>query len=199
MAYTANTGLRYDRTINANGADPLPYPILVANTTSLRIGDAVRVNTSGFVVTAGAGNPIGGVCVGFVDNNGINVLGFGVSNTTGCTVTSDDAITTASDNQTRASAVYAQVVLDMSGQILWLNKADGALSQTNLFQYFDLDSNSRQVATGGASDANGQMQLILLDPLSSGGAAADTTMGAFRVNENQFGMALDTATAKVAA
>lgn len=199
MAKTANTGFSYYRSLDANASDPLPTPILMANSITLRIGDAVRVNTSGLIVTAGVGNAVGGIVVGFVDNNGINVLGFGVNNTTGCTIVGDDTVTTSSSNSTRASAVFAQVILDVAGDILWLNKTDGALAQTNLFQMFDCDANSRQITTGGASDANGQFQLMVFDPESTGGAAADTTKGLFRINENQFGLAIDSATAKVAA
>ncbi len=199
MAYTAATGFRYYRSLDANGSDPIPLNLLVANTTTLRIGDLVRVNNVGLVVGAGVGNPVAGVVIGFVDNNGINVLGFGISNTTGAALTGDDTVVTASDNATRASAVYAQVVIDVAGDILWLNKTDGALALTNLFQFFDADSNNRQVATGTALDTNGVLQLVLLDPEATGGAAADTTKGAFRICENQFGLGIDTGTAKVGA
>jgi hypothetical protein len=185
MAYTANTGFRYFSTLNAGTPTPIARPYLIGNSKTLRVGDAVRIDTSGLCVTAGAGNPIAGVIVGFVDNNGIPVNGFGVTNTTGATFSGDDVVVTASDNTSRASAVYAQVVLDPSGNILWLNKSDGSLALTNLFQLFDNDSNSRQIATGGASDSSGQWQLIELDPESKGGAATDATKGLFRIAEPQ--------------
>jgi hypothetical protein len=172
--------------------------IKVANSTTIRIGDLVRVNTGGFVVPAATGEVVAGVCTGFVDENGKNILGQGLTNTTGHTPTGDDTVATASNNQTRASFVQAQVVIDVSGQILWKNKADSALAQTNLFQFFDVAS-GRQVTVGSAGDANGQVQLIQLDPDATGGASADTTMGLFRLNETQFNAGVDTATAKIAA
>jgi len=195
MAYTAATGFRYRKSLNANAPDPIPTRIRVANSATLRIGDLCRVNTSGFVVTAGAGNPVGGVVVGLTDENGINVLGFGINNNTGATLTGDDTVVTASDNQTKAHYVMAEVIIDVSGQILWYNDADGSLAQTNLFQFFDCDANSRQVASGTALDTNGQLQLMQIDPDED----ADASKGLFRICENQYGLGIDTGTAKVAA
>lgn len=199
MAYSASTGFRYFRSLSGQGEMPTPLRIRVANSTTLRIGDAVRVNTSGFVVRAAAGNPIGGVCLGLVDNNGINVLGQGYGTGTGATLTSDDTLTTASTNQTKAVAVFAEVAVDVSGDMLWLNDADSDLAQTNLFQFFDSDASGQQITVSSASDANGQWQLMELDPEASGGATANASKGLFRIAENQFGLGIDTGTAKNAA
>lgn len=198
MARTANTGFYYYGSLSGNSATPIPELIRCGDSQTIRIGDLVRINTSGMVVPCATGEVVGGVCVGLTDENGINVLGQGVTNDTGSTLTGDDTVATASDNTTRANYVKAEVILDVAGDILWLNKADAALTATRLFQMFDVAS-GRQVTVSGGSDANGQVQLIRLDPDATGGKTADTTMGLFRINENQFGRAIDSATAKNAA
>lgn len=197
MAQTAQTGFRYYGTLNSNTAEPLPELIRAGNSQTIRIGDLVRVNTSGVVVACATGEVVGGVCVGLVNADGINLFTPGLTGS-GATLTGDDTITTASDNSSRANYVKVEVILDPAGQILWKNKADSAVAQTNLFQMFDVAS-GRQVTVGSASDANGQVQLVRLDPDATGGAAADTSMGLYRINENMFSRGIDSATAKLAA
>ena len=203
MAYTASTGFRYWKSLNANGAEPAPQRFRIANSTTLRIGDLVRVNTSGFLVGAGVGNPVAGVLKGFVDQKGINPFSLGYSGA-GVTLTGDDTLATASDNTTRAQYITGEVYVDVAGTSLWLNDADASQAQTNVFQYFDVDSNNRQVTQSTASDANGQLQLIEWDPKGTSNEpdnpeAADASQGAYRIAENQFGVGIDSATAKNAA
>lgn len=200
MALTANTGFRFFRSLTGGEALPIPVPVRIANSVTLRSGDAVRVNAAGFLVTAGASGVPCGVIGGFTDQNGINPLSLGYNTgNPGVTLTGDDTITTSSSNQTSASFIQAEVIMDPAGNVLWLNKADGTLAQSNLLQMYTLDANARQVATASASDTTGTFQLIALDPEATGGATADTTKGLFRLAGNQFGMLLDIGTAKVAA
>lgn len=204
MAYTAGTGFRYYRSLSGNTAAPLPIPIRVANSTTLRIGDLVRVNTAGFVVGAGVGGAVAGVLTGFTDEKGTNPFSLGYGTRTGSTLTGDDTLGTSATNQTRNDYINAEVIIDVAGDMLWLNDADGDQAQTNIFQYFDVDSNNRQVTQSTASDANGQLQLILWDPqgvsnIPGNPAAADASKGAYRIAENQFGIGIDSATAKNAA
>lgn len=204
MAYTASSGFRFYRTLS--GADkPHPLPFRIANSTTLRVGDLVRVNNAGFLVASGDTGAVAGVLEGFVNKDGINPFSLGFSTASGATLTGDDTLATASDNQT-ATDDYIQglVVVDPAGDVLWLNDADGDLAQTNVFQYFDSTSSGRTVSQSSASDANGQLQLILWDPQGTSNVpanptTADASKGAFRIAENQFGLGLDSATAKVAA
>lgn len=203
MAYTASTGFRYWKSLNAAGEIPAPQRFRIANSTTLRIGDLVRVNTAGFLVGAGVGNPVAGVLKGFVDQRGINPFSLGYSGA-GVTLTGDDTLATASDNTTRSQYITGEVWVDVSGNALWLNDADSDLAQTNVFQFFDVDSNNRQVTQSTFSDANGQLQLIEWDPQGTSNepdnpVAADASKGAFRIAENQFGIGIDSATAKNAA
>lgn len=204
MAYTASTGFRFWRSLSGAQHAPQPIPIRIANSTTLRVGDAVRVNTSGFVVTAAAGTALAGIVVGFEDEKGINPFSLGYGSRGGYTLTGDDTVTTSSTNQTRTNYLNAQIIVDIAGDLLWLNDADGDQAQTNLFQFFDSDANGRQITQSSASDANGQWQLMVWDPQGASNipdnpVAADASKGAYRINENQFLGGLDSATAKNAA
>lgn len=194
MAKTAATGFYFRKGLNGL-EHPSTVDILLAASATVKIGDLVRVNTSGYLVRAETGTVVGGVLVGIVDQYGTNVFSPRAQGTTGATLTADDTITTASSNVSDASKqLKGQVILDVSGQCLFYNDADGDLAQTNLFQFFDVASGS-QVTTGGASDANGQVQLMQLDPDGD----SDASKGLYRINESQFSGAIDSATAKNAA
>lgn len=204
MAYSSSDGFRYYRSLSGQGEAPAPIRYLIANSTTLKKGDLVRVNTSGLLVAAGVGNPILGVITGLVDNDGINVLSFGYTGATGHTDASsnggDDTVATASDNSSRARAVYGEVIIDPSGDILWLNDASGDFTQTNLLQLFDVDAaDSRTVDQSSASDTNGQLQLMVLDQEATGGKTADASKGLFRIAEGQVAVGVDQGNAIVAA
>ena len=163
----------------------------------------VRINTSGLLVANGATNPAAGVLVGFQDQNGINPFSLAYSGA-GTTLTGDDTLATASDNTTRSQFIMGQVIVDVSGDMLWINDSDADLAQTNLFQYCDLDSNSRQAVTSATSDSAGVLQLLVIDPRGTtiepnNPATADASVGAFRIARNQYGVLVDSATAKLAA
>jgi hypothetical protein len=169
--------------------------ILLAGSATVKIGDLVRVNTSGLLVRCATGEYPAGILVGIVDQNGINVFSPRAQGTTGATLTPDDQVATSSSNATDATRnLKGQVVIDVAGTNLWYNDADGDLAQTNLFQMADA-ANGNQITTGGLSDSNGTMQLMQLDPDGD----QDLSKGLWRIHENQFGMGIDTGTAKVAA
>lgn len=197
MAKTAAKGF-FLRKSTTGEESPAFVDLLIAGSATLVIGNLCRVNTSGLVVPCATGEAVGGVVAGIVSSEGINVFEAGRVQSTaisGATLTGDDTVVTASDNATNAAKnLKARVYLDPVGQLLFYNQADTALAQTNLFQMFDVASGD-QVTTGSAGDANGQVQLIQLDPDGDG----VTTKGLFRLNETQFLGGLDSATAKVAA
>ncbi len=194
MARTNSKFFEYRKNLMGVGEAPTPVKVLIANSTTLKIGQMARVNTSGLVVPAGVGNAILGVVVGLIDNSGIPVNAFQYTGNTGHTNSGDDTVVTASDNATRAKAVYAEVMVAQES-ILFYNDASGNLAQTNLFQLFDLGSTSDQADQGTASDTSGQLQLIQLDPDNDG----DLSKGLFRVAEPQLVGHVGNATAVVAA
>jgi hypothetical protein len=177
MARTNSKYFEYSKNLSGIPSAPTPVKVKIANSTTLKVGQMVRVNTSGFAVAAGVGNAILGQLVGLIDNDGTPVNSYGYNGATGHTLSGDDTVVTASDNQSRAVAVYAEIVV-ATEPIIFKNTASAALAQTNLFQLFDLASTSDQVDQGTASDTSGQMQLIELDP-------DNTSIGYFRVAESQ--------------
>lgn len=179
MARTNSKYFEYRKNLSGSGSTPTPLKILIANSTTVKVGQAVRVNTAGFIVPAGAGSTVAvlGIVSGLVDNNGVpvNAFQYDVSKT-GHTNSGDDTVVTASDNQTRSLAVYAMIQVALE-PVLYYNAASGALAQTNLLQFFNVVSTSDQIDQSSSSDSAGQFQLIQLDPDNDG----DTTKGLFRV------------------
>lgn len=181
MARTNSKYFEYRKNLIGVGSIPAPLKIRIANSTTIKIGQMARVNTSGLAVPSGAGTAILGQISGLIDNNGVPVNAFQYDTSkTGHTNSGDDTVVTASDNASRAQAVYAEIMVGY-GMNLYFNDADGDLAQTNLMQFFDLASTSDQIATGTASDTSGQMQLVELDPDADG----DASKGLFRVSEPQ--------------
>jgi hypothetical protein len=170
----------YRKNLLGVGSAPTPIKVKVANSTTLKVGQAVRINTSGFAVDAGVGAAIAGIVQGLVDEKYIPVNSFNYTGDTGHTKVDDDTVTTASNNQTRTKAVFAEIIVPLEA-ILFYNDADEDLAQTNLFQLFDLVSTSDQVDTSTNSDTSGQVQLIELDPDGDG----DASKGLFRIAESQ--------------
>jgi len=146
-------------------------PILADDSVTYVLGDLVTVNTDGHVaLVTNSDEKIAGVVTGFVDRNGVHV-----AFDTGY----NDRVTTDSDN---TSDEYVYILVDV-GREIWIQiDADASLSQTNVFQYFDLN-NSYQVDVGDASDTNGALQLLKLDPEGED----DASMGLYRIADHQLG------------
>lgn len=180
MARTSSQYFEYRKNLSGVGSSPTPLKVIAANSTTLKIGQMARVNTSGHAVACSAGDAILGLVVGLIDNDGIPVNSFNYTGATGHTNSGDDTVVTASDNTSRTRKVYAEIMAAMP-DIIFYNDASAALAQTNLFQFFDHDATADQVDQSTASDTSGQLQLIELDPDNDG----DTSKGLFRVAEPQ--------------
>jgi hypothetical protein len=195
MAKTNSKYFEYRKNLLGVTSAPSPIKIKVANSTTVKVGQMVRVNTAGFIVPNGAANPCLGRVAGLIDNNGIPVNAFQYdSSKTGHTNSGDDTVITASDNQTRTLAVYAEIEVGLES-ILFYNDANGDFSDTNILQFFDLVSTSDQIDQSTALDTNGVFQLVQLDPDGDG----DLSKGLFKVNESQLHAGLDSATSKIVA
>ena len=181
MAKTASTGFIPRKHLYGSLAQASRESFRAGNSATLVIGDAVRFNTGGLAVRAGAGVPVLGIVVGIVDENEINPFSYAYTNNTGATLTPDDTVVTASDNSSRAHYIKVQVLLDPAGQILYYNDADADLGQTNVGQLFDCVAASGQISQSTASDTSGSFQLVSLDPDGD----ADLSKGLFRIVENQ--------------
>lgn len=162
------TGFEYRKSLKGSEDAGVLY-FTGANSITFIIGDAVKVDTSGFATTASAGNKLAGIVAQVVDANGI-----AVDPDSGTT----NNYTMTSTNQTVG---LKKVGIIFSKDALFANQATTALAVTNLLQFFDL-SDKNTISTASASDTAGQMQLIGLDPDGDG----DTTKGLFRIAESQF-------------
>lgn len=180
MAKTATTGFFHRKNLVGDAATIPSEQFKIANSTTIKIGDAVRINTGGFAVLAGVGAPVLGIVSGIVNYQGINPFALGTG-AGGATLTPDDKVVTASNNQTRADYLSVEVSLDPAGLLLYFNDADGDFTIANLLQFFDCAAGSAQITQGSASDASGQFQLVKLDPDGDG----DASKGLFRISECQ--------------
>lgn len=189
MALTASTGFRLRAGVDMDSI--ILLDIRVKNSSTVRIGDVVRVDTNGFALRATGTEPVGGVVLGIVDKSGTPPFTAFYINNTGATITGDDTVTTSSSNQTRTDNwIEVQIAFDPAGQYLYYNDADADLAQEGLFQFFDT-TNSNQI-TGAGGDANGQFQCVGIDPDNDG----DLSKGLFRINESHYSGGVDSATAK---
>lgn len=135
------------------------------------IQQLVTVNSDGHLAhVTNADEKIMGVLTGYVDD-----FGKSVDFDSG----SDVAFTAASDN---TSGALVNGVVD-TGRELWIQlDADAALAVTNIAQYFDMN-NAIQVDVADASDTNGAVQLLKLDPEG----VSDASMGLYRIADHQLG------------
>lgn len=189
-------GFDYRGSLLGVDASPVNVDVLIDDSATLTMGDAVCIDQDGNLDVVAAGGSVLGVLVGIVDQSGINVFETGrTGGTDGSTLSGDDTITVSSTNTSDATRKLAgRVALVLPGNSKWYNDSDGTLAQTNLFQFFDTGSTGDQIASGTASNASGQFQLIEIDPDGD----ADASKGIFIVNEAQVGPSpLDTATAKI--
>lgn len=192
MAKSASTVYGFSLERSLSGVEnPASLDYIIKASTTISIGDPVRVDTTGYLVRSAAGEPVLGICVGLVDKDGLNVFSPQAQGTTGATLTPDDTIAVSSTNVTDTTRnLKAQVVLDPAGALIWKNTASAALSIDHLMSMFDVGSTVGQISHATASVANGQFQLVDFDRTT-------TTTGYFRINESQFATGLDSATSKV--
>jgi len=143
---------------------------VIANSVELKVEDAVKWDTDGFIALATAGDKVLGIVEGVVDKDGIAIEPDADTLNT---------YTMASDNET-AAAKMKRASIDISKNSLYKNDASGDLTRTMIGQLFDL-TDEDQIDQGTASDTSGQFQLIRLDPDNE----SDASMGLFKIAESQ--------------
>jgi len=160
--------------------------IIIDNSVTLTLGDAVRIDTAGYLKTASTSGCILGIVVGLTDQNDLNVFEasrVAATSIAGATLVGQDTLTTSSTNTSDGTRnLKAKVLVDPAGMFLFRNQANTtvALAQTNLLQFFNLTS-AGQIDSNSASDTSGQFQLVALDPDADG----STAKGLFRLVQQQ--------------
>jgi len=169
-------GFYYRKNLDGSAYNPINMYTIGKNGIEFRVGDPVRLNTSGFIDLADAvTNGIIGICVGVTDKNGI-----AIAPDSGTT----DTYTLNSANQTDTDYMYKVVYIPALSNYLWYNDADDSLTATMEGQFFNITAGSAQIDVATATDtAYEQFRLIERDPDHD----ADASKGLFQITESQFG------------
>lgn len=172
-----------------NGVDvPNQLLFIIENSSTVTVGDAVRLDTNGCIKRAASTDPaVLGVVQGIYDSTGqMGVFSPRIATAaiSGATLTYDDTIATASDNRTNTLKQLSAYVIPDQGEVLYENTAttNTALAQANVGSFYNVvTSNPGQIDSTTASVTSGQFQLISLDPDNDG----STAKGLFRISQQQ--------------
>lgn len=167
-------GFTYRKNLDGTNAVPSLLKAIGKNSIEFSKGDAVRVNTSGFVDVAETTEGIIGIVVGVVDAKGLPVA---------YDSGDIDTWTMASDNQTVA---FKEVVfIPAFGHYAFSCDSDTTIELASIGKYFALNSTSDGVVTAGESFTIGNLdvQLIGVDPDGDG----DVSKGLYRIVKTQMG------------
>jgi len=163
-----------------NGAEnPVTLDLVIANSATVKVGDVLTMTalaSGGGVSRASAGNRVLGVCVGIVDQNGIDLDNTSPSNFDGTWTSSSKTYVASSNNKTN-KLVKAKVVVDKYS--IWYNDTAGSLVAADEFKYFDLNDQD-QIADQDGHNTAGAFLLIKRDPDGD----ADASKGLFVITES---------------
>ena len=163
-------GFQYARNMDGSAYVPSLLYYIGKDSVTFTIGDAVRLNTSGYVDICDAGEYVLGVVASVVDSNHK-----AIDPDSG---TLHD-YTMDSDNTT--SAQYEVGIIPALPHYLFYNDADEALSSTDVGQYFDLISSSQVDGSSNDDTTTKTCRLWVYDPDSD----ADYSKGLFNFVESQ--------------
>ena len=178
MALTSTTKGFTPRRSLITSESPVIVEFVIGNSKTITIGDAI-ILSAGYADVSAGGDTLAGICVGIVDNNGINVFENGAS-VTG-TLTGDDTYVSASDNTT-VDMCRVQLIVDT--MYLFENDADSSLTAAEVGLFFDVDATGDEI-TGTGSATQCQFQLVERVTTDISGASS-TEKGLFRICESIF-------------
>lgn len=182
VSSTSIRGFSQHKSLVGNMLTGANLEVIIDASSTITIGDAVRINQNGYVVRAATSGNIAGICVGLIDQYGINVFSPRAQGTTGATLTPQDTIAVSATNVTDATRnLKAQILADPAGYIFWRNQASATgLAAANLFQFYNLTT-AGQIDQTTNSNTSGQFQLVGLDPDNDG----VTSKGLFRIVQSE--------------
>ena len=142
------------------GADnPVTVHQLIGNSKTVAVGDMVN-SVTGYVQRATAGSLAHGVCVGIVNEDGIDLKNANTDSYDGTYDKDAQSYISADDNVTDKK-VKAVVVSDPF--VIWEGAADEAVAVAERFQYFDLVDHDT-VDGSSNTESKSQVQLWDFDP-----------------------------------
>ena len=165
------------------GADnPATIDIMIQNSATITLGDAVDINTGGGCQPADAGDKVFGIVVGLVDSNGrplstLRADAYDGTYSGNSGQVGSETYVAQSDNLTD-KMIKARCVVDPFA--LFYNDTAGDLSVADDYQFFDL-TDEDQIADQVGHATAGAFQLIKRDPDGD----ADLSKGLFRMAEWQ--------------
>lgn len=162
-------GFAYRRNIDGSSQSPVNLDLVGANSVVFSIGDLIRVNQGGQASLVTGGDLVLGVVSGVVGSDGESIDPDSASL---------DTYTMESDNVTvlKRKIKYIPALANY----LWFNDADGSLTDTMLFQYFNVnDENDVDVASPSDTTIS-TVRLIQRDPDDDG----DASKGLFQIVES---------------
>jgi len=165
-------GFSYRKNLDGSNQAPTLLYVIAKQGIAFSVGDAVRINTSGFVDICDAQEGMAGVLVAIVTRKGTAKAVDAGSN---------DTWTTSADNQT--VAMDMAVFIPALPNYLFFNDADGNGSEAHIGLFYDL-ANSYAVDEDTHSDTTqATVRLWEYDP----NHISDASQGLFQVVESQFG------------
>lgn len=171
-------GFHYARNLDGSSNAPATLRVIGKNSVVFEVGDAIRINTSGFADIATAGEFVAGICVGVETRD---TGGTGAAGPADIDSGSPNTWTMASDNQTSAKEMV--VFIPALPQFLFWNDADADLSESDIGQYFDLVSETQIDGDTNHDTTTKTARLWVYDPDKD----ADVSKGLFQFVESQFG------------
>ena len=165
-------GFAFRKNLHGTSEVPALLEFIGKNSIIFTVGDAVRMNTSGFLDLSVANEQVMGIVQTVVDTNGLPVTpDSGTTNTW----------TMASDNQT--VALRKVQIVPAFGDYAFSTDSDTTITTADLGVYFNVNATSDGVVTAGQSATIGTLmfQCIGLDPNGDG----DASMGLYRIVASQ--------------
>lgn len=152
----------------ANGAhNPVVLRLPIANSATVKVGDAVYISTNG-VTRATSSTLVLGIVQGIVDANGIDLDNTSVDNYDGTWTSSSKTYAASADNLTDKK-VMAQVIVDEDA--LFYNDADGNFTNPTDVGLLIKCADQDQIDEDTTSATVGQFYLWKLDPDGDGDAS----------------------------
>jgi len=165
------------------GADnPATVDILIEDSATITLGDAVDINTNGGCQPADAGDKVYGIVVGLVGKDGTPLSTVPTGDYDGtysghAGIVGSETYVAAADNLA-TEKIKAKVIADPFA--LFMNDAAGDMTYADDYQFFDL-TDEDQIADQDGHATAGAFQLVKRDPDDDG----DDSKGLFRIAEWQ--------------
>lgn len=103
--------------------------VIMTNSTTYNIGDAVKANTTGYAVAATAAAPMLGIVIGFKNSSDTPLTPTAYAKGTTAILPDIETFTAASDNQTNAQS---KVIVCFDKSVKWSAQVNGTIGTTNV-------------------------------------------------------------------